>query len=249
MREAQCSCGQLRVTGGGRAGADLHVPLLRLPAPDRQRVLDAGALPEGAGAGGGPLLGLRARERRGRRGADVPLLPRLRLDRLLPDRPGADRRPDRQLRRSHASRRRASRCGRRPPASLGHPARRRGAQRRDCPTSYGSARAARPSPAVRRACGRPPRPSARAGAARRRAPSPSGRSRRGSGRRPSARSRVRRRSCSGCGAARARVGTPKSRIGSRRRSQSHGYGWSSPSSVRSTTKSTSSGISSGYGPP
>ena len=53
-------------TAGRRALADLDAPLLRLPAPDRQRVLDAGALPEGAGAGGGPLLGLRAHERRGR---------------------------------------------------------------------------------------------------------------------------------------------------------------------------------------
>ena len=55
--------------------------------------------------------------------ADVPLLPRLRLDRLLPDRPGADRRPHRQLRRSVLPAAARLGLGARPPASVGHGAR------------------------------------------------------------------------------------------------------------------------------
>ena len=151
MREAACSCGQLRVRVEGEPGPDLDVSLLRLPAPDRQRILDAGPLPEGAGAGWRAAYRTMSARTTKPGGANVPLLPRLRLDGLVPDRPGADRRPHRQLRRSQLPAPRVSvwESGRRHPW-VTPPKARSGTS----PTNFGSARAARPSRAARRACGR-----------------------------------------------------------------------------------------------
>ena len=179
MQEAACSCGQLRVRAEGEP-----VRIRRVTAPPASARPAARSRCRPATRRSRCMLRAATRTtsaRRRGRGADVPLLPRPRLDRLVPDRPGADRRPDRQLRRSELSA--AARLGgNQAPASLGYPARKRGAQlaaelpRAAIRADFGSARAARPSPAARRASRASLQRSARAGVARRRAPSPSARS-------------------------------------------------------------------------
>src|SRR5207253_8775330 len=76
--------------------------LPRLPAPDRERLRDAGGLQVGSGAGDRSLQRLRTRLRRGGpETARLPLLPRLRLAGLLhrADRAGSGRRVGRLVRR------------------------------------------------------------------------------------------------------------------------------------------------------
>jgi hypothetical protein len=87
---------------GGRSWADLDVSLPRLPASDRQRVRAAGAVAQASGRRQRTVHGVHPRLRRGR-GADVPLLPGLRLDGLLDERgllPRLDRGRRRRVRRS-----------------------------------------------------------------------------------------------------------------------------------------------------
>src|SRR3954451_10559431 len=83
-----------------RAGADLDVPLPGLPAPDRQRVRDPGAVPAGAGPDPGSPHRLPPRVRRGGSRRGLLVLPRLRRDGLLPHRRRSDSRPDRRVRRA-----------------------------------------------------------------------------------------------------------------------------------------------------
>jgi hypothetical protein len=83
--------------GRGRSVRGLHVPLPRVPAPDGQRVRDAGRVQGGSSGGHGSVRGLLPDLVRVRpEGARLPFLPGLRLAGLLHGADGA--RPGRRLR-------------------------------------------------------------------------------------------------------------------------------------------------------